>query len=493
MKISSTILNKISYIYLSIPLFLFLASWLNPPMAICSITALCIILYCLFLKMKDGEIAIPKVPFLITIGICMLWVYCSGIGGMFFQNFDWHIRNALMKDLIDFPFPVQYDNHSALVYYLGTMLPAAVFGKFTHLLGASSDMSFRLANLFNYVYCSLGIILTALQLFTLLKARDRQFYVILPVLVFFSGLDCLLSPLYAFSLDTITSHIQWHNGVQYSSNTTLLFWVYNQTIAPWLITILLCKKPFAIQNYVLLGTLALFYAPFPFLGVFIYLTVLSIIKLIQNFRLHNLKLYLKRVFSLPNILCLIFIFPIVYFYYKSNTMVEETTINILHLRLTFFLYAAGIYLLLIFKKFKKNPIYYITFISLLIFPSLKFGNQGDLCMRISIPALFILMVMILQFLFDKKMDKHLKIILAITLSLGAITPIHEFARGIDGMINPPFSGYIQNRIVTLNNKIHKPCIMVDHHITPTNYCNYGTTDFEDTIFFKYFASKRNLK
>lgn len=105
------------------------------------------------------------------------------------------------------------------------------------------------------------------------------------------------------------------------------------------------------------------------------------------------------------------------------------------------------------------------------------------------------MVLVIKFLFDNSANKTSKIILAILLLIGICTPYSTFYKGFYVMLHQNIETPVKNDIVTLNNKIKRPCIYQltnPNDITKiyTNFCNYGALDADNTIFFKYFASKR---
>ena len=84
MKIKTTLIDKLTYIYLSIPLLIFLSTWLNPFFAVISVISLLAILGLIFYKMPSGKLEIPGKVLIITIVVCSLWCILSGIGGYFF-------------------------------------------------------------------------------------------------------------------------------------------------------------------------------------------------------------------------------------------------------------------------------------------------------------------------------------------------------------------------------------------------------------------------
>lgn len=494
MKINTANINKLTYLYLILPPLIFILGWLKPLFAIIGVATLAVILWVFFKNEKDREFTISTMWLIIISVVSLIWVWQSGIGSLFYQNEDWHLRNAILQDLINFSFPVRYDNGSYLVYYMGLLLPAAIIGKIAQIFGTSPNTAVLIANVANYLYSSLGIFLIFLQITTTLKAKNKQILAILLLVIFFSGWDIICALVFHQPLG-FNLQLEWHGIFQYSSNSTLLFWVYNQTIATWLICTLLFKKAYAIKNFALYAALSLFFAPLPFIGISIYLFCLAIYKFLHYLKHKKLKTFTKNIFSIQNILSLLVLFPIMYFYYKSNTNITNFGLRIYNFNLiifNFFILEAGIYLMLISYKYYKNILFWITGLSLYIFPFLSLGTDPDLCMRASIPALFILMLFIIKTLLDNQTNKITKIIISIAIIIGSITPILEFHRGIYFTFHKNEVSYIKNDIGSLNNKIKKPCQRVlssERYFlyNPINYCNYGCTEPNDTIFFKYLA------
>lgn len=503
MKISIKFLDKISYLYLALPLFIFFMSWLNPLLAIVSTSVLAVVLYKIFIKLQDREFEISKLILIGFVILAVLWCFLGGIGCLYYQSPDLHIRNAIFRDLINFSFPVYYDNNSTLVYYFGLFLPAVLVGKLLLLFDVSKEIAFSVANVANLIYSAIGIFLIAIQLLRITNSHNdkRKAFIVFAVFVFFSGLDILYTNQHALS----NFHIEWHRDLQYSSNTTLLNWVYNQAIVSWLVVTLFFIKSFDIRKYGILVLFSIFYSPFVFIGIGIFMISIAFLNFKKVFKRKNyLYKFFKKVFCLENILSVFILLPIVYIFYESNTSVSQKYFYLIITSTVgyFCLFEFGLYLFFIFSKFKKNIIFTIMAISLFIFPFFSYGETGDLCMRASIPALFILMIFIIKYLFDAKIiNKFKKICLCIILMIGAITPCYEFYRGyyaVFGNIERPF---IKDEIKTLNNKISfENCVFTQltlpSGVMPNwtnngDYCNYGAIEPERTLFFKYFAKKKN--
>ncbi|MBI5838937.1 MAG: hypothetical protein HZB19_02435 [Chloroflexi bacterium] len=242
MQIRSTWLSRVTYLYLLLPFIIFCLGWLRLSIAL-SIAAL--MLWALWklwspkhgLELADEspdygvqnrEILHSIIPAILLTG---LWVFLSGVGGYAFQNWDHHWRNAVLRDLITFDWPVVYSSPERgpikmLVYYVGYWLPAALTGK---LLG------WKFANLILFLWTWLGVLLVTLHLG--LKLKTSSLKAILLFIVF-SGMDALGALIFAGDYPTFWPPVQhleiWGGNLQYSSFTTQLFWVFNQAVPAWL-------------------------------------------------------------------------------------------------------------------------------------------------------------------------------------------------------------------------------------------------------------------
>lgn len=474
---------------------IFFIGWLNP---FCSVLS-CIVLFCIiklvFKSLLNRKVEITKFQLLFLVIIALIWCILAGIGGLYYQSPDWHWRSAIFRDLINFSYPVIYDNGAALVYYFGLFLPGALVGKAVLFLHATPETAFNIGNLFNLLYSVIGVVLVFLHLSLLTASKKKQIFLVVFLFIFFSGLDILYGKNNSYEI----LHIEWHNyGWQFSSNTTLLFWVYNQAIAPWLITALFLKRPFNISNYGFYGSLCLFYAPLPFVGLCIYFFFMAVVRFVRQFVKKHISLFFKDLFCIKNILSLLVLIPIFYLYYSSNITANEHEISVIKAPLAvleFVFIETGLFFLFILIKNVKNPLYYISLLSLIFVLFFRIGDNIDFCMRASIPALFVLFVLVIKYLFDKKTSVVGKSLLYTALILGMITPSFEFYRGFYvkyvNSVEPP----IKDEMITLNNKINKNCkkelvTITDKMIQNVgNYKNYGAVDLDKQTFFKYLAKK----
>ena len=420
------IMYDISVIYIALPVFIFIAGWLRLVVAI-PVCAVFLISAFLMMKNRPEPVAwhLTKAQWrgiIASLILLAIWVFLSGQGGFSFQNSDYQYRNAIFRDLINKSWPVIYANSSMdaasssiagasnlsiLTYYIAFWLPGALVGK---LFG------WYAANAFLYLWSFLGLVLISYFLFRTLRNSSVWSVVIL---IFFSGMDIMGYILITKGkLPGPIDHIEWWSGLQYSSNTTLLFWVFNQTITIWLAILLIMNLKNARSLFFLYAMLLL-HGPFPFLGML----PIVLWKAYQGYPLDlkrkNAKMVnvpvlffswfwngVVRAITFENICGGISVLLIVYFYLTNNVSGSKYGTN--RLTTNYFglvVLEGGFYLLFLFAEHFKKPLYWICLGSLLLIPFFKVGTSQDFCMRVSIPALFVTMIMIQQSLLGKADQK----------------------------------------------------------------------------------------
>jgi len=480
---------EISVVYIALPVFIFLAGWLRLIVAV----PVCIVfLISMFLMLRNRPEPVAwhltkrdLGVILAAVIILAVWLLLSGMGGFSFQNLDYEDRNAIFHDLINKSWPIVYNftpgtgvvieglstlpEHALLTYYIAFWLPGALVGK---LFG------WYAANVFLYFWALTGLILIVYYIFRTLRRTSVRSVLIL---IFFSGLDIIGYVLrYKGALPSPISQIEWWSGFQYSSNTTLLFWVFNQTLVPWLAVLLLLNMKNS-KSLFFMYALLLLYGPFPFLGMLPFV----LWKAYQGFPVIDgtheklpAELFRKcfrwmwagvrRALSFENIAGGITVLTIVFLYFSNNVSSGRymgfNTIGQIYV--AFFIFEAGLYLLLLFAYFRKQPVYWICLGSLILIPMIRVGIYQDFCMRVSIPALFMLQLMIQKtllgekaitenekgvitnkktsgeydsavitgpnhfFNLSKRDHKLLSISLAVLLCIGAVVPVQEITRSL---------------------------------------------------------------
>ncbi len=433
MKIYQYMLNRLTLLYLSFPLLIFLLFWLKPIFSLITILSLILILISFFKSddNKEQYIQIDKIIFVKTIVIGVVWCILAGIGGLFYQNQpDWHYHNAIMHDLIDFSWPVIYDNGSALVSYFGYTLPSALFGKFIYLLGCSKSIIFRYSNYFELLWSSLGVILLFLNLFSLIKVKDSNKLFICLLFIIFSGIDILIP----YS-GIVPIQNEYHiNDIIYPSNTTQLFFAHEQVICLWIIISLFLKNTKNISNFGLYIMFTLLYSPLVFQGVILYFVICLLFELIKSIIKKSNEI-LKQIFSINNICSVLVIIIILLFLYTNNIFRPIVQLNQIPYNPEYIadiFWEAGIFLLLLLPGNYKNLIYWIMFVYLILFPLFYNMSISDSLIRNTVPSLTVMCIFSIKLILNNeinKKEKIYKVILTGCVILGAFTPACEIVRG----------------------------------------------------------------
>ena len=378
----------------------------------------------------------------------LLQPFKLGVGGYAFQNWDHHWRNAVLRDLITYDWPVVYSAPERgpikmLVYYVGYWLPSALVGK---------AFGWQAANFFLFLWTWLGVFLVTLHLSFKLKASLIK---IVFLLILFSGMDALGALFLASDYPTLWPPIQhleiWAGNLQYSSFTTQLFWVFNQAVPAWLCILLIIEdnviarrvdfptKQSPTQKEIASGeeqerprndiklfiwALCFFFAPLASIGLLPYL-------LVEWIKRTNIKALFKDVrFDL--IFASVLIVIISYLFFSSNSAAQERGFQFLAIKdfLSFFLLEGGILWLLLANRLWRDPRWAVTGVLLFIMPFIQLGSGRDFVMRASIAPLFYLMIMIGETLFQKTATHILRFTFYFLLLLGSLTPLYEINRSI---------------------------------------------------------------
>ena len=440
-KRNGMLIYRLACLYVMIPIALFLAGWTRWWIALIGIV---IIGYCLYTMFRES----PGIEFpcfrghaeiwIAALLIIAVWVYLSGIGRLTFQNADHYWRNTIFDLLVKKSWPVvdavkteRGTSVFGMVYYIGFWLPSALVGK---VFGLNAGYYCQA------LWAVLGIFLFYYLLCTYLK---RVAVWPLIVIVLFSGLDVVGDYLLGSNVlqNGFTSHLEWWNTwMQFSSHTTLLFWVFNQTIPIWLILmlILLQKKN---RHIVFLISFSLLSSTLPFIGLIPFMICQGIRNVWHRMDpfLHNIRRIIKETFTIENLVGGGFVGILSFLYLKENTAGQNLAIMIpasfrswLIIYLLFLFLEAGVFLIGIYRYQKKNVLFWMLIPLFMIFPLIQVGFASDFCMRASIPAILVLCIMVIETLDQaaKKKDLITVMILIVLLAVGSITPLHEISRTI---------------------------------------------------------------
>ena len=487
-------LYRATYIYLALPLFIFFASWFNYAAAGVFSLLLALAFYKTYTATKDNmpEWRLKRRFMLFLFSVAALWCFLAGIGYFYYQSFDYHFRNAVFRDLINYPWPVFYERaDTPLVYYMAFWLVPATLGKLFAPLLQNAYWNFYLANIFLYVYAVVGVALIFAQLAAAVRTENfKKLTAAVLIFVFFSGLDVIGMAFFRVQEQPFAYHFEWWaTFIQYSSFTTGMFWVFNQFIPIALITLLLYNER-NIRHFGFLIALALFFSPYPTASIGIFAVAYAVLAFIRaNDKARFLS---EEIFSVPNIISVFWLLPPIILYFITNSegmdklwyVFDYTTPGRLavFMLLEFLLPVA-----ILLPRYRKHLFFATAAILLCLIPFFRVDEQNNFCMRSSIPPLIMLAVYVIRFLFENSAAKtrlFSRIALILLLLIGAATPLAEFYRGLHYVIKAGRLDLVADDIYTLNQAyVEMPMFGWDanHQFTAREY--------RSDIFWQYLAKK----
>lgn len=501
-----------SMAYIYIPIIIFLFGWTKLPIAIICAAAAVYGIRCLLKdynsqgSSKGQELRIS--PWILGTSVLLLLAvgYYAGWGRFVSQAGDWFKHNAVLSDLLNRSWPVYYTNEfwegieerSMLTYYIAQYLVPAVFGKIFY--------SFRVAEVVNYVWAEIGLVLVFLNMIRILQVKTTRMQLLtLFLLCFFSGPlllgQKLLELVYPLENSMASSYhwLSFQNGIllQYSSNYTMLRWVFPQAIVIWLIVLLFIEHKEKIEDYVALMLPALLFGTFSFVGLLPAAFAMALFMLIRE---KSIKNWIKQIFSIPNIAVASTLGTVLILYFYGNITGEKPD----SLRFSTIDYSNGgvwkyiifistmilIYAICLFIHNRRKPLFYIVVGELAILPLFKMGLYNDFVMRCSIPCLFIMLIIIVDYLNNmavigfngmNAVYKLCTICLIVTVLIGVIYPFREFTDSVIG-----------DNILELGEKQEAASLEIyaSRYAAgiPDDYkYNYYSYDIDENIFCKYIA------
>jgi len=488
-------LYRATYIYLALPLLIFLLSWLDYGFSVGFSLFFVIGFYFLFSNIKENNLIcyINKKSLTTAFGIALIWCFFAGIGYFYYQSFDYHFRNAVFRDLINYEWPVFYDKaNTPLVYYMGFWLFPALITKMFAFFHFSQETLFIIGNVILLLYAVFGTALIFLHLSVAVKADNfKKFLFVIIGFIFFSGLDIIGYEFFVLWNQPFDYHLDWWASIiQYSSISTSMFWVFNQFIPTALMTLLVYNER-QIKNFGFLVPLMLFLAPYPTAGIGTFMIVYA------GYEFFNAKrkmIFIKEnIFSIPNIIGVFWLLPLVVMYFITNTEGIDRweffmSFVVFQRLLLFMLLEFLLYAFVLCFRYKKDVFFITAVVSLIFIPFLRLDQQNNFCMRASMPAIIMLAVFTVRFVFESIEDKRhafLRTLLICLWFFGTATPIMEFYRGIHYVTEEKRLNLVKDEIYTLN-QAYVPMPEfgwdVNHQFTARNY----KTD----IFWQFIAKRK---
>lgn len=417
MEFASKKLLVLTLCYLTLPVLVFLLGWCQWYISVpCSFVCLCVgwRMYGEYSSSDSLKVKVDGRLLIFVLLFFLIMAYYLGWGRFTEQMNDYGKHNAILNDLIVRPWPVVYTNaqgeHSMLTYYMGHYLIPACIGKLFS--------SYRVGEITFALWSFFGLVLAFLNLVEYLRCEKKIKVILVALtLVFFSCPLSVAIPVLSRIYSEFYGAGEWFwwstdMKLQYASNWCSLQWVAPQTIAVWVVIPLFMRHITKLQFYVPLLLPLLFTSAFAFIGLLPFAIVGALYVLFHD---RQIVPWLRKIFSLSNVSYTITIGVVLILYFISNIIVPkpaEVSFRVLDYTNCKMLYVLFIgimvlpYFIAIYESQGRRVYYWLTLLLLLAFPLFSMGLMNDLMMRASIPALYILMMMVLQHLLNYKWHDH---------------------------------------------------------------------------------------
>jgi hypothetical protein len=497
-KIRYRLIAIISLVYIFVPSVLFCGGWLKPCF---SIPAILLILSGIYLCSRKDEtenlkgeefFRISFFDISVVLGLVFVIVFLSGIGGYTnFQVGDQVKHNAFLYDLIEYDWPIGYENLGpqkksyALVTYVGYYLPSALVGK---MFGCT------MASHFSFLWGYLGVLLTIVWFYRVV-GKVSIFLALL--FLFFAGLDIIgfiiikksfwvIAPYLDYWLITPRNDFLNYAFWVYPANLSLLYVGPHHVLPNWLPVLMVVHYGFICKtskNLIFLSSACAVGSVFVFIGLLPYI----LIAIIFN--------KAKKLFTFQNMIAAPMLVMVIGLFTISNNseyphgfVWKFHSMGHLLPRFTLFCFLEfGLYALLCPKIDAKGLaiphrlLWFSSITLLFIWPWYLMGRWCDFTTKTSIPSLLIFLVCLTVAMINATGRKQLKFsrILKILLIIGACS-------GVCRML------VVMTKGVRLNNTALKR-----YHIDECVARNWETgsqlfADPADSFFWNYLAKEPSM-
>lgn len=365
-----------------------------------------------------------------------IWAMLGGAGHTFHANaFDWIPRFAVLRDLVVQDWPPRYVDASGrdliLRAPLGYYLPPAWLARKLGLAWADAIL---------LVWTWLGITLFFAANLGGTAVRNLAGAALF---VCASGLD-LVGVWLAGGPPWLGGHLEWWAGrIQYSSTTTLLFWVPNHALPGWIAAAWLWRfrdDPRFVARLPVLFLPVMLWSPLPAIG----LLPLAMVAAWVHWRRGSVQwagcfkslLLVAPAAGLVAAYLLMGVGAINAGIGAASPAQSAVELGIdIWRNIVFLMLEAGLFGMLALQR-NRSPLMIASLVVLAALPWFSFGPNNDLAMRGSIPALTILWLVLIAELTARPAQRALsslmRSVLAMLFLLGMATPFQEIYRALTG-------------------------------------------------------------
>lgn len=416
-------LNLIALTYLFIPIMLFFALWFNPLVSSVSVILILLSLGIVYFKEKNDtdrfEISITKpkdVLFLLAcFALIVLLCIFSGFGGIIDAEDDWRKHHFIIEQIRDKNLPAREslgNKHGVMCYYIGAYIVPALIGK----LGSSPVLYDAVLIL----WAVTGLFITVALTYKNAKGRTTLDFLIIALIItlFTPFIEPSKLLLLLLSPDDYMSGYLWFDSFSYvvfSSNFTQLRWAFPQALPGWICTALLISNREKRSSYALILLASLCYSVFVFIGLSAIILMLSII----DIRGRRIKEYFKTE-------SVILIIPLtVLLIYYGSSFLQPTDIDSGiglsfinwkgHIITFVLLQLLWIPFIVLLHKTRSRDLLFCAAIHLFCSSFFILGSFNDLCIRSTIPAMFIICTLLSAFVLDRNNSALQRILVIIVV------------------------------------------------------------------------------
>ena len=517
-SISREAIHRCAIAYIALPTLIFLFSWLRPclgiPIGLMTVVALVRVLMSkggggkLESLMPSGEkVSVPMPVGVLFAGLLLGWCILAGQGGFVPQAGDWNWRNALFRDLITHEWPVVYPKYDrALVFYLGHWLPSAVLAKVFWAAGLPEDAVWSVGKMLLLLWTYFGVLVVFMQMLLLLRpVRAVTMLAVMSVFLFGDGLDLIGHTIMnvkdwvqAGSCGSLTLGTWFWAGEGFilAHHGALLTCVFHQIVVPWMAVLLLADECQSSHAAFLLS-LVLICGPLPSIGIAI-IALFLVVKAVVS-RIGEIGALACDLFSFENMVGVFAVCPVVAAYLTASPQSGvfgfawngKSAVAFFGKYVLFVFVEVGIYLAVAWRRNRQNIWWYATLVVMLICPLVTLGEGPDFSMRVSVPAMLVLLMMVVDTSFSCWRDKkHLALVLWALLVIGMVAPFTNMKIIFDRLKVLGFGGGTCDAIVTFDRDTTNIGGEFSRYRDVTmNCCRIGPSA---CIFYKWMARRNGV-
>lgn len=434
LTINGKLLVCCSVAYMALPTLLFLLGWVRPLFSIPAAVAVAAGAILLCLKFPAPQLHFTKrqlAVYIITIILSLLWLLTGGITGLTLQHADFVVRNPIYETLIRCDWPIVNTEGSHFIYYLAFWLPPALICK-----------CFSCTDIFSSSYIltawiEMGLIL----IITVLWNKFRMATLLFLVLLIFQGpLDSvirwgvhLFNPQGQIANELYLTVLAFFGGV---APTMQLHYTFHHTTLLWLFIAMVFAWNIPPRYQLFLSSLCLLTSPIGSLGLLVFITIRAL----------SDKTPFRQYFSSWTVLIgggLVLLASIYFMNSNGDNRIRLTWENspfddlqngswkFWGALVGSWLLTVGVPTLLLFRRFKKNALFWTALVILTLTYFIYIGSVGgynEFCYKASSISFFCLALIFTGIFTTSQGTRPWRVLCVCYLILAALPSLSVFAK-----------------------------------------------------------------